>query len=252
MACRHRCAAKPYLPNWAALVVPLTSRSRRAWDLLMILVMIYLILSIPFHIGFLSGRFAAQSVQVSRRILDVQFGIDAVLLIDSGLAASLFEYETSGRRIRDPRRILRNYRRVRLVGDLVSTLPYDVLVLVASAAGVGEQGCLLVRSLLRLPKLVRLRMLRQHVSSLARAIPPQLHLTGGATRILITVLILLLVAHLSGSTWMLIASWLQPHDASASSWASVDIGCSPWAYVDLPTRYLRAVYFSMTVGEGCA
>jgi len=238
------------LPWWRRRIVSMDSVFRRLWDGVMLGLLLYVLFTVPFHIGFLSGPWAQEHAATSWAILDGRYAIDALLLLEMAFSALLFEYSDRGRGIRDPKRIVRNYRSDRLRIDVLANLPYELLAL--AAPGCSEQKKLLLVCFLRMPKLLNARRLVSCGRTVVRAVPTRFRFAGGAARIARALAILVYANHVAACIWMFIPSWLQPngpapHGGVHPSWAATDQACNSWAYETLWVRYLRASYFSITV-----
>lgn len=59
-------------------------------------------------------------------------------------------------------------------------------------------------------------------------------------------LLLLVINHLVACVWMLLPSWVE-EGGEVTSWVSADQACNEWAYTRLEVRYLRTLYYSITV-----
>eukprot|EP00327_Prymnesium_parvum_P015527 CAMPEP_0113284138 /NCGR_PEP_ID=MMETSP0008_2-20120614/29846_1 /TAXON_ID=97485 /ORGANISM="Prymnesium parvum" /LENGTH=2782 /DNA_ID=CAMNT_0000134945 /DNA_START=151 /DNA_END=8500 /DNA_ORIENTATION=+ /assembly_acc=CAM_ASM_000153 len=226
-------------------VVAMESRVRCTWDAVMLLLFIYIAFSVPFHIGFLSGPWAVSHTDTSWAIFHHRWYIDALIWMDMAFNCVIFEYSELGRVVREPINIVKNYRKHRLLKDIISNLPYELIALAVS--NLSKQELLLCMSFLRLPKLIYVRHVSACLHTVVRSVPARLRLSGGAGRIVKALLLLVVVNHVTACIWMLIASWLQANGPSDPSWAKEDQDCNPWAYDRLGHRYLRAVYFSITV-----
>ena len=128
---------------------------------------------------------------------------------------------------------------------MLALLPYELVGFAASS--LSEQEKLLLLCWLRVPKLIYVRHLGANAQTVARAVPAHLRPSGGAMRIVKIEVLLIFVNHVAACTWMFIASWLQPHGPDDPSWVRTDLGCNPWAYLSLGTRYMRSLYYSITV-----
>ena len=229
---------------------------RRAWDLLMTCALTYLLLSWPYLLAVLNGRRNQLSASGGWRALASLWAVDALLLCDSALCATSFPFLDKGREVflrseLMPSAIWAHYRATKMRLDLLSTLPYEAVALVALGAGVTQETAMVLVLVLRAPRLLRCARLRAHVTSVGCLLPHRLRLSGGGARLATATAVYLLVWHVLASTWLLVAYAV---DERVVTWMSVDCDPgatptrpAPWAHASVWLSYARASYFTITV-----
>ncbi len=167
------------------------------------------------------------------------YALDLVFFLDIRLnfRTTFREY---GSEVREPSRISSRYRRGMLPWDLISTLPFDVLLLPWAGLALGGLPVVLLLRLLRLGRVIRLQVIfrRWQRSRTTNA---------GYLRISRLLVVVFLLIHWVACGWFAIAVM---EGLSADSWAAqagiTDLG--------IGQQYLRSIYWSFvtttTVGYG--
>ena len=178
------------------------SPSRRNWDLLLLLALLYVAVKVPYRIGF---HVAAGGGWVAFEIfVDVLFWLDIVINFRTAY------YSAEGILVTSGRLVARHYLRTWFAVDAVSVLPLAAIV--AAATGDGERlaetnvfqltegerllGLVGLISLLRLFRVVRIyRKLQAHIS-----------LNQNLLKLFRLGLVILMLAHYMACGWFFISS----------------------------------------------
>lgn len=120
----------------------------QAWDILMLLLLGYTALLMPFEMGFLEGRYFLV-LEVSNRFVDILFILDMVVSCHL-----TFYDETSGRVISDQKEIRNRYCKTWFPIDLSASLPFGLIGKIQGAEN--YQTTLQILRLFRVLKLLRL------------------------------------------------------------------------------------------------
>jgi hypothetical protein len=212
-------------------VIPEESPFRARWDLLIAILVVVTGLVIPFQVAFVRAVGLWGSLLV--------YALDLVFLLDIR-----FNFRTTfrefGSEVRDRGRIAKRYRRGMFPWDLVSTVPFDVLLLPWAHLAVGGLPVLLLLRLFRLGRVVRLQViLRRWQRSRST--------NTGYVRITRLLAVVFLLVHWVACGWFAIAV---AEGLSADSW----VARAGLADLGIGQQYLRSVYWSFvtttTVGYG--
>ncbi len=153
-------------------IFPLFSRWRAVWHALQFLLALYLLLVIPFRICFLtpqqmaniqvaagSDHFAKSTLHYGTWLTVETLLLDALLWLDVFMWLFFFQVELHDGSLSQTRaRLRKHYVGGWLILDLLCLLPLDLLAFASEGANGGddERGrALMLRSLLRLPRLLR-------------------------------------------------------------------------------------------------
>jgi hypothetical protein len=212
-------------------VIPEESAFRARWDVFIAILVVITGLVIPFQVAFV------RTVGVWGSLL--VYALDFVFFLDIrfNLRTTFREF---GSEVRDRHRIAKRYRRGMFPWDLLSTVPFDLLLLPWASLAVGGLPVLLLLRLLRLGRVIRLQViLRRWQRSRST--------NTGYVRITRLLAVVFLLVHWVACGWFAIAV---VEGLSAESWVAraglTDLG--------LGQQYLRSVYWSFvtttTVGYG--
>lgn len=116
------------------------------WDVGISLTLLYYAVVIPLRI----------TLNLSEHLFLVDYAFDVVNVYENYLHMAVFAVYARGELMVSHRLIRAHYFRTRFLGDLVCSLPYDLIAL--ACLGYSREKLLLIRALLRLPKLLRLRL----------------------------------------------------------------------------------------------
>lgn len=129
------------------------SARRRAWDGLIFLLVIYIMISLPLFVGFDIGGKALRRIQVFENVVDGLFFLDVVYNFFTAYMDHHLNLVT------DKRAIARNYLGTYFPIDLVSTIPFDRIGQAAFSSSEGSE--LTAVQVLKVTKVLRLsRMMR--------------------------------------------------------------------------------------------
>jgi len=109
-------------------ILPLSPK-RKIWEHLMMLVTLYIGLSVPFRIGFLSQIFLQDAPGLYIWILFDVMVISGMSIVDMYFHAFKFAFFREGAIVASAEEIKTNYKTKWMMGDLIATLPFDVLAL---------------------------------------------------------------------------------------------------------------------------
>ena len=139
-------------PDDIPCIISPKSKFSQRWDLLMIILLLYTAVVTPFEVAFLSET-VPEGLFAINRLVDMCFFADIV--INFCLA---YEMPDEGLWIVTHSRIAGRYMRSWFVIDVVSTIPFDMFVAVAPAAGVDADSAAAMSNLkvLRVVRLFRL------------------------------------------------------------------------------------------------
>lgn len=209
------------------------STRRMSWDMLMVVLLAYVAISLPFAFGF--G--ASESLDITDHIVDAFFLTDIALNFRTSYIDADECLVVSGKRI------AKHYLRGWFTLDFVSSVPWDIV-----SAGLlpGLQPARLLKigkiakvlKLLRVGKVIKILAGSSLLERLEESLPPKAHQTG--SKILSLVTVTLLLCH-----------WLACFMAAIDG-AGIDEYLGPGEPSD--RRYLSALYWAMstltTVGYG--
>jgi CRP-like cAMP-binding protein len=134
------------------------NRLRVLWDLAISLTLVYYALVVPMRIA----------LELGDHLFILDYILDAVNVYENYLHMSAFAVYSAGELLVCHSEIRAHYLHTRRTGDLVASLPYDLIAL----AFLGDSGRKLsfVRAILRLPKLLRLRLSAEYFGQCKRQI----------------------------------------------------------------------------------
>jgi len=188
-------------------------------------------LVVPFQLAFVREVGLWGSILV--------YALDLVFFLDIRLnfRTTFREY---GSDIRDPSRIASRYRRGMLPWDLISTLPFDVLLLPWAGLALGGLPVVLLLRLLRLGRVIRLQVIFRRWQRSRTT-------NTGYLRISRLLVVVFLLIHWVACGWFAIAVL---EGLTGDSWATL----AGITGVGVGDQYLRSVYWSFvtttTLGYG--
>ena len=227
--------------------------------MLMICVLGYLAISLPFILAVTASAVGVMPVHgvempgFAWRHLRVQWAADVALWVDSLLMATCLPFLDKGREVfmkteLTRHAIFRHYVQHKLRLDLLSSLPYDLLALLALAGSADETRVVLATVALRLPRLLRVTRVTLHIHSVASTLPSRLQLSISQARLAYVSAVWVYVWHFFACVWLLVAYAVS--SPTMPTWMTRDIdatfGDAAWAHTDVWVSYLRAAYFTIT------
>jgi CRP-like cAMP-binding protein len=236
------------------------NRYRQAFELFMMIPLLYIAFMAPYRIFFDSEAEPGSGAYIWEAIVYAGFVTDAFLNL------FCFAYQDGDSLVVAPRRIAWNYARTWLVVDLVACLPFDYIPIDNAAGGAenasdpngnnSSQAARLVRiprvlrllRLLRLAKLTRVKSIRRHLRELSMG--------GGfgaaSWRLLMTFFWSTWVVHIAAGVWWFIGN--DARMAGSDNWIQSYPGFDGIPLLDLAshTQYLASIYyiFSTYIGLG--
>lgn len=141
--------------------IPLESRTRAMWDILMFHVMVYFSIAGLIHVQ--QGAIDNQNFEAYQWSFVFEYVLDVILILDIVCNVMFFEYEEQDDEngviiIRDRESIRQHYvekRRGKMILDCVSAFPYDVIAL---GSGLGYYA------FFRLPRMLRMFYLSEYAT----------------------------------------------------------------------------------------
>jgi len=238
---RYRCETRR--PHRWYILMP-NNRFRRMWEVLIILLLLYVVVAVPFRVCF--------DTEASGGALLLDWVVDALFILDVFINFFCAYQGANGEYVTDHKMIIMHYARTWMLLDIVASIPFYQFLDADSDAQLNRLG-----KIARLPKLVRLiRMLRLlkllRVMKLVRlfnAWEQYNWLDVGIARMFKVVFGIFMVTHLIGCFWYFVA-WGGQDNLDPDSWVYRH------GIQDAPagTKYLAAVYWSFstltTVGFG--
>lgn len=241
----------------ASFVVSPRASGKLYWDVLVGFFIIWSVVLLPFRIAFEIS--STGGMFVFDCIIDICFGIDMILNFRTGYFTDQELY------VADPRKIAKRYLSGFFLPDLLSTVPFDLIV----GAIMGGDGSANVRSvklirvvrLVRLAKLMKLFKLGKYVDQFAES-------TGidpAAIQLGTLMCKIMFVAHLLSCAWYFIATPVcgdadMPSPLSPCAHLTEEERDSNWVlykgvdYLTLKSRYMAAFHWvtatMMSVGYG--
>ena len=228
---------------WRRGMIHPNSVFRRNWDLVIILVLIYTTIVLPFRVGF--NAQAEGFWFWAELTMDALFGIDILLNFRTAF------YE-DGVLVTDSRRVAHNYLRTWFLLDFVATFPFDLIVLAAVDADSSDASSNVYRlpRLIRIVRLVRLiRLLRLlRLSRIAKKLQSHLSIHASIFKLAKMFVFMTLLAHLFACSWFFTASLAA--DEGDRTWATKYNILESSQY----TQYISSLYWAIatitTVGYG--
>lgn len=204
---------------------------RGAWDVLIILVLIYNSIVLPYRVCFAVS--AEGSMFIFETFLDAIFFLDLALNFRTA-------YFYKDKLVTDGRKIGLNYAKGWFLVDLVSTLPLDLII--SSSVGASTD-----RNLLRLPRLLRLarlarllRLLRLfRLTRIFRKAQLHISINFAVIKMFKLALLVIFLAHFMACLFFLVASL---RDLDETTWVNV----YKISDASKEEQYLAALYWAVT------
>jgi len=215
-----------------------TSNFRMVWTLLQSLMFAYLVIALPFRIGFLDDAFETATTTMWV-FLAIDVVCDLFFLADIVLNARYFllEKEIDGEKriIKDPSELLAAYREGSLMAtDIIASVPLDYIVAVLF----GWQYF----SMARLPRVLKLRHIGHNTERVGMWMASRhVNVNANLLRLVDMFLRFSLFAHWAGCFWFYVGH------------VGADNGDYTWIHFDdattatLARQYTRSVYFACVI-----
>ncbi|KAG2426883.1 hypothetical protein HXX76_012670 [Chlamydomonas incerta] len=212
------------LDGWLPMWTP--SPGRSAWDVLVLLLLLFTAVEVPLEAGFPDQMGHIAGLAATHVAVLVVFWIDIVVQFRTAYVSD------SGELVRDSGAVAAQYARTWLAPDLLSSLPWaEILKLIL---GAHRPGVGVLASLLRLPRLLRLMRLVRQLDRSRYA---------NAVRMGRLLVLVLLVSHWTACAWHGLATWLDdwPWLFRVSGLRAAD---------PLITQYSYSIYYSLVLVVG--
>ncbi|KAG2487305.1 hypothetical protein HYH03_014144 [Edaphochlamys debaryana] len=213
------------LDKYLPLFLP--SRSRDAWDLLMLVVLLYTAIEIPLWLGFSYMRSFNEIIIVDLIVL-------IVFWVDIGVQFRTAYISRTGDLVRETRHIASHYCRTWLVVDLVSAMPWAEIMRAALGATSSNSTAASTVTLLRVLRLLKLARLLRVLDRLRWA---------NVLRIVRLFCFMLLTAHWTACAWHGLYEWL-------SSWPWIFDRLAAAGEYSFLSHYSLAIYCSLMLVVG--
>lgn len=186
-------------------------RLKGIWTGVVIVLLIYTAIFVPFKIAFHLEE--TQALSVVDTVVDVLFFIDIIVNFLSATETK------SGKLITDIKTIAKMYLKGWFLFDLIACIPFDSFLNSNANAGTGSNSNELVR-MLRLPRLYRLVRLMRLVkmlrilknSRMLNDLVELIQVTPAVTRLLKTLFGVVYLVHLFACIWFFTASFTKSYD----------------------------------------
>lgn len=233
---------------------------RHAWDLVQIFMLCYVALVVPFRIGFDEEAQPSDRIFWWEVVVDLYFWLDILMNFRTG------HYNEYDELVVDPKEVCKKYVQGWFVLDFVSVLPVTYIGYAISGSGTSETGgelrLMKIFRMLRLAKLLRLARLKR----LIRRLEDEYQVFAKGSRLTVITLAIVFFAHLVACAWHLAGSSGEEYLGTDRS-TGEQVKLQPWVMrryggvgdgsvthpdlnsglrVSLTTRYLDAVYYSVT------
>ena len=190
------------------------------WHVCSLLGLLYYSFSLPFRLAFLvEGRPPLEEGPSLQVLLWIAFDyvVDVFFLVDIVLRARYIAVYRFGTLLTQPSELLKEYRQRGMALDVVASIPLEVLLVVPTFS---QKSPLLVYSLLKMGRLLRLYHLFEYISAVIRLV--QLRIDGDRSTIQVFKLLMLIMLwnHWYACGWFLIHRFVE-RDVH-NTWAIVD------------------------------
>eukprot|EP01012_Entosiphon_sulcatum_P005336 TRINITY_DN1234_c0_g1_i1.p1 TRINITY_DN1234_c0_g1~~TRINITY_DN1234_c0_g1_i1.p1 ORF type:complete len:503 (-),score=163.30 TRINITY_DN1234_c0_g1_i1:295-1803(-) len=202
-------------------IIPQESTFRNRWDMLIFCVVVFVGIVVPLRIGFF--------LEGWREWIAVDIFVDLFLFADI-IVCSLTTFEVDGEVIKDRKAIRNNYLRGWFVADVLSILPFEILVLAIHR----------YTPLLRLNRLLRMVRLAYYFSQWEKVTS----LKPSVIRIFKSTFVILFLAHFIGCGFFLVIM-IEEDEATTDFTGTEDIRSK-----SLGSKYIRSFYWSFVTMTG--
>lgn len=210
------------------------STGRVSWDIVILVLLVYVMIVTPFRIGLDSPPTSIWK--------PIELMIDVAFIVDIFIQFRTSYINSQGVRETDGTKIATKYLSGYFTIDFVSSIPWDYVIPDAEGSAQTASQSTRVMKTLRLAKLMKLgRMAR--VQKFARTFNEYIHWTPEQTQVLTAITLLILCAHFLGCLW----AFAGRYGVSMNSFA-VDSWQSRAGLVDADAfdEYLFGLYWAVT------
>ena len=244
---RHNEHMKTFRSRW--IVLP-SSTFRRSWDILSLLLLVYVALFTPVQIAFYGETMSMCRWDEWVFVFILDRIVDAVFILDIFVNFRQAWLDPGGEVEFDPKTAARTYLQGWFMLDVVSVFPFDFIqtTCTTNAAGIS------VGAFGRLPKLIRLLRLAKiakvlRMSRILRRFEATLHIKYGLVRLIKFFVWSLVAAHWVACAWFIVGTLDEVEGWVTSNFLSSDLHA-----VTVSEQYLASMYWSVmtltTIGYG--
>jgi len=223
------------------LVIMPANRIKKAWDSLMLSIILYFAISVPFRVGF--STTAAGVVATVEELFFACFWVDIFLSFNTAVALP------DGRFLLRRDEIARYYLQFWFWIDVAGSLPYSSLLERAEAlpslgpwledhVDPAAFRFLRVLRLLRLVKVLR-------INALVASVEIQYNVDLRGLRLVMLVVQIIYLAHVLACAWFLVAD-LSGRDGAPTWLSTYDDGVAGEAATPVQIKYLYSIYWALT------
>eukprot|EP00198_Chlamydomonas_reinhardtii_P010491 XP_001699828.1 predicted protein [Chlamydomonas reinhardtii] len=212
------------LDGWLPMWTP--SPGRSAWDVLVLLLLLFTAVEVPLEAGFPNQMGHVAGLAATHVGVLVVFWVDIVVQFRTAYVSD------AGELVRESGAVAANYARTWLAPDLLSSMPWGEILKLA--LGTHRPGVGVLASLLRLPRLLRLMRLLRQLDRVRYA---------NVVRMGRLLVLVLMVSHWTACLWHGLAHWLD-----GWPWLFGMAGLRPAD--PLITQYSYSIYYSLVLVVG--
>lgn len=212
------------------LIIMPSAQWKKAWDIMIILLVLYNSILLPIDLGFKAYISANEVRNVADVVIDILFAIDILLTFRTATVAE------TGLPILSPSDIAKSYAGGWLTIDVFATLPWEVLTsLLGLGGGATELSYVQALKCLRLLRLGRIVRFLENFRF------------ANAWRLIRLMAFFMACMHLVGCVWHFVATTIEDETTDPNVWTNV----AGLADAGLKKRYWTSVYQAllMLVGE---
>ncbi len=244
---RHNEHMKSFQSRW--IVLP-ASTFRRSWDILSLLLLVYVALFTPVQIAFYGDAMSMCRWEEWVFVFVLDRIVDAVFILDIFVNFRQAWLDPGGEVEFDATRAAQSYLRGWFFLDVVSVFPFDFIQTTCATNDVGYN----VGSFGRLPKLIRLLRLAKiakvlRMSRILRRFEATLHIKYGLVRLIKFFVWSLVAAHWVACAWFIVGTLDEVEGWVTSNFLSSDLHGAT-----VSEQYLASMYWSVmtltTIGYG--
>jgi uncharacterized protein YaiE (UPF0345 family) len=224
-----------------------------SWDVLVGVGIMYSVVVVPFRVGFLSLQPANTDFDAMDYAVDILFFIDILFTFN----VPFFD-KANSRMVIDRREIARSYFKCWFWLDLVSTVPFDLLLL--AIEGQSNSQNLSSIKLIRVLRLARLSKLNRMTKTVAfKDFLDSLSISSSILGVTALMLRIFLLAHVIACFWFYITTndvtgVIQPTDPALPYAIRTWVTEFGFQYSDISTQYIASLYWSfqtlLSIGYG--